>query len=592
MLTRLVFMLSLALIASAAGANPAISWRTDWNQALFAEAAREHRFVLLDLHAVWCHWCHVMAEKTYADPKVAALIKRRYVAVSVDADSAPALATRYGDWGWPATIVLAADGTEIVKRRGFIPPEQMASLLQAIIDDPTPGPSVEQAAAPKSTTGSHPMLNDAQRAAFRKTYDEAYDTKYGGWGSGQKFLDAATLEYTLALILENRDATAERRARQTFDANLSIMDPVWGGVFQYSATPDWRSPHYEKLISFQADDLLLYSEAYARWHDPRYLKAAQSLQHYVDTFLTSPAGAFYVSQDADLSAKITGDEYYARDDQARRALGIPHIDTHLYARENGWAIRALCRLYDVTGNASVLAEAVRAADWVRKFRALPNGGFRHDDHDAGGPYLDDTLSMGQAFLALYRSSGERRWLAAARDAMTYLNASFRDARGGYFSAPAPAGATGVFADPARALEQNATVARFANLLSRYTGDAHDRNSALHAMKFLASAADTEQLRSDVLLADHEIASSPIHITVVGAKADPVAIALHAAALQFPAHYLQVDWWDRTEGPLANPEVRYPQLQRAAAFACTGSTCSTPVFDPKDIGRTMTAALYQ
>jgi uncharacterized protein len=588
---RLSALLSLALMVPGAGASPTIPWKTDWNQALFVEAAREHRFVLLDLHAVWCHWCHVMDQETYADPKVAALIKARYVAVSVDADSDPALASRYGDWGWPATIVLASDGTEIVKRRGFIAPAQMASLLQAIIDDPTPGPSVERAAAPVRTTGNT-LLSDAQRAAFRKTYDEAYDTRYGGWGSGQKFLDAATLEYSLALVVENRDALAERRARQTLDANLRIMDPVWGGVFQYSATPDWNSPHYEKLLSFQSDDLLLYSEAYARWRDARYLKAAQSLRHYLESFLTSPEGAFYVSQDADLSATVTGHEYYAQDERARRALGIPRIDRHLYARENGWAIAALCRFHDVTGSAQALSEAERAAEWVLKERALPEGGFRHDATDGGGPYLDDTLSMGQAFIALYRSSGERRWLNAARGALTYLNANFRDARGGYFSAPAPAGATGVFADPARTLEQNAGVARFANLLSRYTGDAHDQAVALHAMRFLAASAAGGALRGDVLLADHEIAGSPIHITVVGAKADPAAIALHASALTFPAHYLQIDWWDRTEGPLPNPEVQYPQLARAAAFACTGSTCSTPVFDPADLGRTVTAALYQ
>jgi len=66
----------------------------------------------------------------------------------------------------------------------------------------------------------------------------------------------------------------------------------------------------------------------------------------------------------------------------------------------------------------------------------------------------------------------------------------------------------------------------------------------------------------------------------------------AAALQFPAGYLQVDWWDRAEGPLPNPEIQYPLLARAAAFACTQSTCSTPVFDPRSVLPTVTAALYQ
>jgi uncharacterized protein len=585
-----ISVLAWSFAQSAAAATAAIFWQTQWNQTLFTQAAHEHRFVLLDLHAVWCHWCHVMDAQTYADPAVVALIGKRYLAVSVDADSDPALASRYGDWGWPATIVLAADGTEIVKRRGFIPPAQMASLLQAIIDDPSPGPSVQAAAAP-STSGAA-ALSAAQRAAFTKTYLDAYDLKYGGWGSGQKFLDAPTLEYTLERVLEERDAQAALRARQTLDANLRLIDPVWGGVFQYSATPDWTSPHYEKLLSFQADDLRIYSEAYARWHEPRYLNAASALEHYLTNFLTSPQGAFYVSQDADLSSRIPGQEYYAHSDAARRSLGIPRIDTHVYARENGWAIRALCQFHDVTGKEQALDSAVRAANFVLAQRSLPGGGFRHDVKDGGGPYLDDTLAMGQAFLALYRSTGDRTWLVHARAAMAFIDTHLSDRRGGYMSAPVASGATGVFRDPPRSLGQNAEVARFANLLNRYTADEHYRQAALHAMQYLATASDAGELRTDVLLAAHELDNAPIHITIVGAKGDAAAQALHAAALQFPAPYLQVDWWDKSEGPLPNPEVSYPQLKRAAAFACTGSSCSTPVFEAASVGRTVMAALVR
>ena len=491
-LARIAALLVAVAIASGAVADeaaaadpPPIPWHTQWNQSLFEEAAREHRFVLLDLHAVWCHWCHVMDEKTYSDPAVRKLIGQRYVAVSVDADSDPALSSRYGDWGWPATIVLAADGTEIVKRRGFIPPLQMASLLKAIIDDPTPGPSVGEA-APAAAAGTS-LVSSAQRSALRKAYDDSYDETHGGWGSGQKFIDATTMEYTLMLVVDERDARAAQRARQTFDANLRLIDPVWGGVYQYSESVDWASPHYEKLLAFQADDMRLYAEAYARWHDARYLKAAQALQHYVASFLTSPEGAFYVSQDADLSHAVTGHEYYARGDAARRQLGIPRVDTHEYARENGLGVRGLCKLYDVTGDTAALASAVRAADWAITHRALTGGGFRHDLKDAGGPYLNDTLAMGQAFLSLYRSSGERRWLDHARAAMDFINGKFLDARGGFDAAPPPAGATGVFRDPVRTIEENATVARFANLLARYTADTRYTQAALHAMQYLAAA---------------------------------------------------------------------------------------------------------
>ena len=578
---------STAPTSTAAGAP--IKWRSTWNPALFADAAREQRFVLLDLHAVWCHWCHVMDEKTYADPKVQQLIGARYLPVGIDADSDPALASRYGDWGWPATIVLSADGTEIVKRRGFIAPEQMAALLQAIIDDPTPGPSVQPTAP---VTAGDGVLSAAARTALKKTYEEGYDAEHGGWGSGPKFIDAPTLEYTLALVLA-RDAAAERRARQTLDANLALIDPVWGGVYQYSENADWTSPHFEKLLAFQADDLRLYAEGYARWHDPRYLAAAHDLHRYLRSFLKAADGAFYVSQDADLSREVTGRVYYARDAAGRRAAGIPRVDTHEYARENGWAIKALARLYDVTGEAETLAEAETAAEWVLRHRALPHGGFSHDARDAGGPYLEDTLAMGEACLALYRSSGERRWLGEARAAMAFIDSTFRDARGGFDAAPPAPAARGVFADPARTLEQNATLARFANLLHRYTADARYHDAAMHAVRFLAAAtaaAAPGQLHADVLLADLELEGAPIHITVVGGKADPGARALHAAALGFPAPYLQVDWWDKSEGALPNPEVQYPQLKRAAAFACTGSSCSLPVFEPQQIAPTVSAAL--
>ena len=104
-LAALLLLFTMTCTQAWGAAAESIPWHTQWNQALFAQAAREHRFVLLDLHAVWCHWCHVMDEKTYGDSAVIALIDQRYLPVSIDADSDPALASRYGerftpDAGW------------------------------------------------------------------------------------------------------------------------------------------------------------------------------------------------------------------------------------------------------------------------------------------------------------------------------------------------------------------------------------------------------------------------------------------------------------------------------------------------------------
>ena len=141
-----------------------------------------------------------------ADSKVVDLLKAKYITVRVDQDANPDLSNRYGDWGWPATIVFAPDGTEIVKRRGYIPPEPMAGLLQAIIEDPSPGPSVF--AEPEIAPAESPLLNAAQRTDLGGRSAYAYDTDFAGWGSMHKFIDADSMDLLLAAA---EKATRKRR---------------------------------------------------------------------------------------------------------------------------------------------------------------------------------------------------------------------------------------------------------------------------------------------------------------------------------------------------------------------------------------------
>src|SRR6202167_5849003 len=181
--------LALAMSSSVASAQmpaPSLHWQP-WSDAAFTEARAEHKFVLLDLEAVWCHWCHVMDEFTYSDPIVMRLLNERYILVKVDQDARPDISNRYQDWGWPATIVFAADGSEIVKRQGYIPPRPMASMLQAIIDDPSPGPSVEKEAAFQAAVSS--SIPPSLIARVKSSYEKQYDIAASGWGFGHKYLD-------------------------------------------------------------------------------------------------------------------------------------------------------------------------------------------------------------------------------------------------------------------------------------------------------------------------------------------------------------------------------------------------------------------
>src|SRR5271170_1796088 len=165
--------------AVAAGSSK-IHWY-GWSDDVFAQAKREHKFVLLDLEAVWCHWCHVMDANTYSDAKVQKLMQAKYLAVKVDQDSRPDLSNRYEDYGWPATVVFDGNGQEIVKRQGYLDPDEFAGLLQAIIDDPTPGPSVH--AEVPIVYPSNPLLPDKLRNNLRAMNIGGYDSKEGAWGN-------------------------------------------------------------------------------------------------------------------------------------------------------------------------------------------------------------------------------------------------------------------------------------------------------------------------------------------------------------------------------------------------------------------------
>ena len=190
----------------AAEEKAGIDWQP-WSDTIFERAQAAHKLVLLDLGAGWCHWCHVMDEVTYADPAVVALLREKYLAVRVDQDTRPDLANRYEDYGWPATIVFKWDGSELAKRSGYLPPKPMASMLEAFVDDPTPGPSV--APEPVVRAVGDAALGTAQRAAMRQLFLDAYDHERGGWGSTHKYLSWDALEYCLTEGAAG-DATMEK----------------------------------------------------------------------------------------------------------------------------------------------------------------------------------------------------------------------------------------------------------------------------------------------------------------------------------------------------------------------------------------------
>lgn len=405
------------------------------------------------------------------------------------------------------------------------------------------------------------VLDPGQRAKIEADHRASYDAEFGGWGTIHKLIDADNLEYAIVQA-EKDDSTEEAMARKTLDAALNLLDPEWGGFYQYSDSQDWKSPHYAKLIRVQAEHARLYSLATSAFIEPRYYEAARATLDYVLKTLTSPEGAFYVSQDADVDLQFNGYSFYSLKSEERERLGrSPRIDTHLYARENGWMIRALAAFYDATGEEKYLAKALTSAQWTLANRLMDSS------TDSSGPYLGDTLSMGQAFLALYESTADRQWLIHAQNAADFIQRFFKNDP-----------------DSVKNISENIQIARFANRLFHATGCLHYRAMAENAMRYLVSEQVTGGMGflTGILSADKELGSGPLHLVVVGKKEDPEAKALYQAVLGIPSVYRRVEWWDRREGPLPHSDVDYPELEKAAAFVCAERVCSPPIFSPEKI----------
>ena len=582
MLKMLILVAAVVALRPAHAEDDGIKWEK-WTDDIFDRAKKENRLVLLDLEAVWCHWCHVMAEITYKDPDVVRLIKSKYIAVRVDQDSRPDLSNRYEEYGWPATIIFGSDGKELAKRSAYIVPREMVGMLQAFIDDPTPGPSVTAEQVLKFDASG--KLPGELRTQLEAVHVKRYDPKNKGWGFTHKYLEWDSVEYCM-LRAYSGDKEAEAMARDTLTSQLALLDPAWGGVYQYSTDGDWVHPHYEKVMEHNTNNLRLFALAYARWNDPAYLNAAKEIYRFFNTFLSSPDGAFYVSQDADLVPGEHSEAYFKLDDAGRRKLGVPRVDTHVYSRENGWAISAVCALYAATGDSAYLDRAVKAAKWIAANRALAGGGFRHDEKDAFGPYLGDTLAMGQAYLNLYAVTGDRAWLPQAEAAAQFIAKTFasgasvpaRDEAGLITAIPPPNSA---LTPPKPQRDENASAARFANLLFHYTGKKEYQNLSERAFRYLTAPELANRIpAATVLLADYEIAHPPAHLVVVGPKADAQAQALFKAAAAYPQSYKRVEWYDRSEGALPNMDVEYPDV--TAAFVCAEGRCSLPIKKAEDL----------
>lgn len=562
-----------------------IAWH-EWTPEAFARARRENRILLVSVQASWCHWCHVMNDVTFRDEDVLELIERHFVAVRVEADTRPDIAERYIEWGWPATALLTPDARAIVELRGFQSPARFRRLLTSLVEDLENGRALARRRPPPEEPDPRAADLEALRRDVVAQLDSRYDAAQHAWGRPQKYPFWAPVEHAFWRARVRGETRWRDRALATAERYARLLDPVWGGMYQYSTQGDWDHPHYEKIAQVQAAAIEVFVEAFRATGAPRWLERARSVARFLEEHFRTPDGGFFGSLDADLS-RVTADhveivmrgaQYYALDDAARRRAGMPRADRNVYTSFNAMIAAALARLYEVDGDPRTLALATTAVALVER-TSSDRGGFAHHESSRGQLFhLSDQVEMGRAYLALHQATGERRFhdsaIRVARFLLDPANGIVDVRRGGFFAQSPDPAAVGDLAVRRKPLAENGLAARLLLSLARMHGDDAFRVAAERTLRGVGSRREIARLgrRVGEYLMALEMLNGPyVRFAVVSANDDEATRSLYRAAL---AVYEPVRLMER----LQPGEGDYPDTGRPAAFLCTATACSLPVTD--------------
>jgi uncharacterized protein len=351
-----------------------IHWH-EWDEEAFTVARRENKPMLLDIGAVWCHWCHVMDRESYDDPEIAAIVNEHFIAVKVDRDERPDIDSRYqiavssisGQGGWPLTAFLTPDGKPFYGGTYFPPDDHygrpsfrrvLLSIANAYKEKH--GDVVEQAAMVESAivqsesfTGRGGRISARLVAAILESAFKMFDPQHGGFGQAPKFPHPAALDLLIERYATSPPLGKERERMGhpeavpsnpgadegvppptdpgllrevivktlTHMANGGVYDQLAGGFHRYSVDERWVVPHFEKMCYDNSELLKNYVHAYQATGEEFFADVARDIIRWMDEWLSNrEQGGFYASQDADINMDDDGDYFTWTLEEARAVL--------------------------------------------------------------------------------------------------------------------------------------------------------------------------------------------------------------------------------------------------------------------------------
>ncbi|HEU4474385.1 MAG TPA: thioredoxin domain-containing protein, partial [Gemmatimonadales bacterium] len=329
-------------------AHQPIHWYP-WGLEAFAAAREQDRPILLDIGAVWCHWCHVMDGESYEDPAIAGYLNENFICIKVDRDERPDVDARYQravqaftrQGGWPLTAFLTPEG-QVFFGGTYFPPEGkygqpgLRTVLASVLDAyrSRRGQIEAQAQAIRKVLDTHldeslpgepslALLNEAEQGIAR-----VFDPVNGGFGSQPKFPHPTALTFLLHRWHDGPSEEIRTIVDRTLEgmARGGMYDQLGGGFHRYSVDAKWIVPHFEKMSYDNSELLKAYLDAHAAFGAEEYAEVARGIVRWVREVASDPSGGYAASQDADVGLDDDGDYFTWTRDEVAAVLSGDELD--------------------------------------------------------------------------------------------------------------------------------------------------------------------------------------------------------------------------------------------------------------------------
>jgi uncharacterized protein len=312
-----------------------------WSEEAFEKAGKENKPVFLSTGAVWCHWCHVMAQECFEDEEIAGILNENFISVKLDRDERPDVDRRYqravaamgNGSGWPLSVFLTPDKKPFFGGTYF-PPEDahgrpgFRKVLKTVADfyETKKGEVCAYAdnllAYLKPEPSSVGEIGRSFLEQAEKVMVSEFDPQNGGFGKSPKFPMPGAIEFLMGRYFFTGNEPTAFAVKKTLEAMAKggFHDQLGGGFHRYSVDEAWIVPHFEKIADDNAWLLKNYVNAYSLFGEDYYREVAKGITGFLREVLSDPEGGFYASQDADVTPDDEGGYFTWTDDDLRRAL--------------------------------------------------------------------------------------------------------------------------------------------------------------------------------------------------------------------------------------------------------------------------------